>query len=796
MNPKTCLTPLIRFLVYSRTLPVFLMLLVTALYTLFIFPNPEMSEFTYQPGDVVQADVKASRDFFIEDREATAENRQQAADSVRTLYDHDRALSDVLVNRVRMAMDIPRSLDTVQTDGLTLEQSERDDDAAFIQAANQVKDRFDTVLGVQLSTEHYAALIRDRFSRETEDQICRILKAIMDNGVVSNKEVLLQRFDTGIVLRDIDTQKERVVYTLRKFYGLDQSKAMVRILGEPVLEGVHYATLEAVVACVQLLIQPNITMNLSLTKERAAQAAEAVKPVLYKIKAGEMLLREGERVTPLHLMKLKALSTEVRSKTVDATFRNIGMAGLVILILTGSCMVLRQTHPHIQIHQNKDILFLVSLLFLCLGAAKITLLITAAPLTGPIGGSPPSLPIPYGLPIAAGAMTVSLFMGFEAAFAFALILGLMAGSLFPFPLEATVFFIITGTMAAYWIQECRERRVFIHTGFKLGVLNICLASLLNLFLGQLSGITLLFSWIAGFVAGIVAGVVTSGIVPLVELLFDYTTDIKLLELGNPDKPLLRRLMIKAPGTYNHSIIVGTLAEAAAAEVGANPLMARVCGYYHDIGKLKKPHYFIENQTDGKNRHDKLAPSMSALILTEHIKNGVETARKYKLGKPVIDTIQQHHGTSVIRFFYEKARKLKGDQAVNEADFRYPGPLPQTREAAIVMIADMVEAASRTLDNPTPARIQGLVQNLVNKVFSDGQLDECDLTLRDLHRIAKSFIQILTGIHHHRIKYAETAQFDGKDKHEHPDKQPAKQPADSGREAQGKNSGHLKRLGMS
>jgi rRNA maturation RNase YbeY len=235
------------------------------------------------------------------------------------------------------------------------------------------------------------------------------------------------------------------------------------------------------------------------------------------------------------------------------------------------------------------------------------------------------------------------------------------------------------------------------------------------------------------------------------MIFDYTTDITLLELANLDRPILRRLMIEAPGTYHHSVIVGTLVEAAASEIGANPLLARVCGYYHDIGKVNKPLYFIENQK-GKNKHDKLAPSMSSLILIAHVKDGVEIARKNKLGSMIIDTIKQHHGTSLIKFFYEKAKQRKGEDSVNIDDFRYPGPKPQTREAGLVMLADAVEAASRTLENPTSSRIQGLVQNLINKIFSDGQLDACELTLKDLHNIAKSFNQILSGIYHHRIEY--------------------------------------------
>jgi len=243
--------------------------------------------------------------------------------------------------------------------------------------------------------------------------------------------------------------------------------------------------------------------------------------------------------------------------------------------------------------------------------------------------------------------------------------------------------------------------------------------------------------------------------------------------------------------------VGTLADAVASEIGANPLLARVCGYYHDIGKIEKAQYFIENQTDGKNRHDKLAPSMSALILTGHVKAGLEIARQYRLGQPIMDTIQQHHGTSIIEFFYEKAKAQKEDteETVNPDDFRYPGPKPQTVEAAIVMMSDVLEAATRALDNPTPARIQGLVQNLINKIFASGQLDYCEITLKDLHIMAKRFNVVLSGINHHRIKYPEKSGNGQKAKNGDSNRQSAGDAPGPAERDPGEGEGHLKRLGI-
>ncbi|MCX5901586.1 MAG: HDIG domain-containing protein [Proteobacteria bacterium] len=240
--------------------------------------------------------------------------------------------------------------------------------------------------------------------------------------------------------------------------------------------------------------------------------------------------------------------------------------------------------------------------------------------------------------------------------------------------------------------------------------------------------------------------------------------------------MLHNLLISAPGTYHHSILVGVLAEAASEAINADPLLARVCAYYHDIGKIKKPLYFVENQKGGENKHDRLTPSMSSLIITSHVKDGIEIARQHRLGRIIQDIIAQHHGTSIITYFYQKAREMQDDdQPVSDKDFRYPGPKPQTKEAGIVMLADAVQATSKTLTEPSPSRIQGMVQRIINNIFVDGQLDECELKLKDLHLIAESFNRILNGIFHARIDYPVHADKEGNGKDT--DKKPAKSDAD-------------------
>jgi putative nucleotidyltransferase with HDIG domain len=779
---------------------------VTVIFSVVLFPNLIVSKHQYDLGDVAERDIKAPRDFFIEDKAATEKNRQMAVEAVLTVYDFDPGLAASLTRKVDEVFAEMRSAPAEPGEEHLQQPTENDAAGQKTTAventpSEEKPDRrkyLEEKLGIRVSKGAFIALEKVGFSQEISDLINRILAKILDNGVVTNKEILLKESEKGIHLRDVATKEEEELHQLKKFYGLDQAKTMVRIVGQPLLEDLDYASLNLVVDFVQRLIQPNVTLNRSETEERKDKAAAGIKSVLHKIKAGEMLLREGERVTEVQLLKLKTLQTQTKKEQVFLT--SIGAAVLLLLLLITTYILHLNPPGRLTSEHNKSLVFMASVFltffFLAEISSKLSEVLTISA-TVPVEMSS----IWIGMPLASGAMLICLFMGLRIAIPLAVVMAVSFAVIFDNSLTVFVYFLISGTMAAYWIRNCRERKVFITAGAKLGLLNALLVTAVNFYLAELTGPKLLWDWAFAFLGGIGAGIVTAGLAPLVEIAFGYTTDISLLELANLDRPILRRLMIEAPGTYHHSVIVGSLVEAAASEIGANHLLAKVCGYYHDIGKSKKPLYFIENQKAGKNKHDKLAPSMSSLILIAHVKDGVEIARENKLGQVIVDTIRQHHGTSLIKYFYEKAKQRRGEDAVNIDDFRYPGPKPQTREAGLVMLADVVEAASRTLENPTPSRIQGLVQNLINNIFSDGQLDECELTLKDLHKIARSFNQILNGIHHHRIEYTEKRAAAGENgkgrpKNGSPDRQQAKQAQNLTEENKANGSGHLKRLGLS
>jgi len=774
-----------------------LLVAVTIIFTILLYPNLVVEKHSYKLGDVVTRDIKAAKNFLIEDKDATEASRKQAVENVLTVYDHDVNISTKTDQRIKKAFDELRatletilSIDNLKNSETSLSGNE-EKKLIIHNLIWQKKADFEERIGIPVSDADYKILELEAFSSEISNLISGILAEIYDNGVVANKEMLLKETDRGIILSDIKTKNEMLVYNLKHFYGLDQAKTMVKVIGNPILQNKTPGLRNLIVDFAQKLIQPNITLNRSETEKRKKEAYAEVKPIFYKIKAGEMLLREGERVTKDQLLKLKIYQEGLKNEKVLTNC--IGSALFILCILMIIYALCIHNRPHL--NNTKNLLFLASVLITFFFISSIS-----ESLADPISHYTPfsisADSISYGIPLAAGAMTTCLFLGIELAIPIAMLIAIGTAIIFKNRFDIFVYFLLNGLMAAYWMQNCRERKVFIKAGLKLGLLNVILVTVINVYIGGATFFKLMWDWGFAFSGGVGAGIVTAGIAPLVEIAYDYTTDIKLLELANLDQPILRRLMLEAPGTYHHSVIVGTMVEAAASEIGANPSLAKVCGYFHDIGKIKKPLYFIENQADGINRHDKLAPSMSSLILIAHIKDGVEIAKQNKLGHDIIETIRQSHGTSLISYFYDKAKQLKGENRVNIDDFRYPGPKPQTREAGLVMLADAVEAASRTLSNPTPARILGLVQNLINKIFSDGQLDNCELTLKDLHNIAKSFNKILNGIYHHRIEYPEKQLLtNGIGKNGSFDRQQAKEIQDINDNNSTKNHRHLKRLGL-
>ena len=788
----------------------FLLFGTSLLIALLLFPKLLVTVPRYQAGDVVQKDIKSPKDFLIEDKEATQRKREEAAQSTLSIYDHDDGLSDKLANSITQAFEHMRNLasggkpDALQEQPGNAGKDQKIPTGVDAPPAETLslhdliwreKETFENTLGIQISSDAYKILEKENFSEAIPKQISQLLGTALENGIVANKQLLLQERDKGIVVRMLSSKEELSVSNLQQLYSLDQAQIAIAKTGREMIKDVSYSLRKLTIDMAQRLIQPNLTLNKRETEERKNKVVAEVKAVLTQVKQGEMLLREGEKVTENDIHKLQALESETRREQLFTSCVGFMLLAMMFFVISFDVNLKVYGAPTIN---SRDLLFLCLMLIVLFFLSEVSASL-ASGIAGSIPYSIEASSLFYAIPVATGSMTVCLFMGLRIALPFSLAMAFVVAFLFENRFDMFVFFLLSSIVGSYWVRTCKERGTLIKAALKVGLVNMLVVTALHMFKGSGLDLNLVWDWTFSFLGGVTCGILATGFAPVVEMMFGYTTDIKLLELANLDRPILRKLMLEAPGTYHHSVVVGSLVEAAADAVGANPLLAKASGYYHDIGKVKKPLYFIENQLGGDNKHDKLAPSMSSLILIAHVKDGVEIARNHKLGRPIIDIIQQHHGTSLITYFYEKAKQLKGEDAVRVENFRHPGPRPQTKEAGLVLLADALEAASRALENPTPARIQGLVQKIINRLFLDGQLDECELTLRDLHEIARSFNKILTGIHHHRIEYPDgSAKIDTGTKklNGNSDRRQAKSLQDRPEENQEEGENNLKRLGIS
>ncbi|MBW2039874.1 MAG: HDIG domain-containing protein [Deltaproteobacteria bacterium] len=768
--------PLLRTFKSPRVQRWLLLIVVSLSVATFLSPTLEVAPPNYKVGDVAVKDVISDRDLLVKDKTATEKKREDAANKVLPVYDYDPSVIPEVEGVIHSAFSLMRRYRAGEA-----QKGERD-----------LKGEVEATLGFHLAPHEYQALKDHRFNGKVLKGIVDVIAPLMNKGVVSNKELLLQ--EEGIVVRDIKTGEEVIKRDLHSLLDYHEAKEVIK----KTLEGPQVMDIPAdlrgvILKAAHNLIFPNLTFNRQETNRRRQQARNRVKPVLFQIKRGEVLLEKGERVTEEGLLKLEAIREGWHKGNTLVMI--LGLIFLTCFFVTTFYLFSMKNIKKVSL-ANKDILFFVLVLISSLGMARISVFVAEA-LANTFARFPLSSYY-YFFPIAAGAMLIRIVLNSEVALVYSIFVSLFSGLLLREGIFLPIFYLIGSIAGAHSVARCDQRFNLIKGGLIVGLTNLLLISFQGMITARIFEIEALFDLLMGLAGGAVAGMVVVGVAPVVESIFGYTTDIKLLELANLDQPTLKELLMKAPGSYHHSMIVGSLVEAGAKAINVNPLLARVSAYYHDIGKIKKPQYFIENQMIGNNRHDKLTPSMSSLILVSHVKDGVELAKRHKLGNKIIDIIRQHHGTRLINYFYQKAKEQEdpGVQEVDERDFRYLGPKPQTKEAGLVMLADAVEAASRTLENPTPAHIQGLVQKITNDIFIDGQLDECELTLKDLHEIAKSFNIVLNAVHHHRIEYPEAQPEGERQKNGGVGPKPAKET--KGKARRGKENGRkdIKRLGVS
>ncbi|AOY78445.1 phosphohydrolase [Clostridium formicaceticum] len=528
-------------------------------------------------------------------------------------------------------------------------------------------------------------------------------------------EIIAQNMNIGIKVENLQVEKGNI-----KEY----------ILG---LQDFNEALKELAITVVHATIRPNMFFDIDATERLRREAVEGVERIM--IKKGDIILKEGDIVTYDRLELLRELSILTDDSRVDIMLY-LGIAFIVLVL-----EVLMIAYMYVF---NKEILEKTDKLFMILIIILGSLLIT----TGVAGISI------YLIPVAAAAMLVAILLEARLALLVNICLATLVSIITGHDILFMIMAILGGTAGVFSVINTQQRGNIFLSGIIVSFVNIL--TIIGIGFISSNDVTKVLTYgFYGVLNGLFCSILTVGTLPLWESLFKVITPLKLVELFNPNQPLLKKLLIEAPGTYHHSIIVGNLSESAADAVGGNPLLARVGAFYHDIGKIKRPYFFKENQLTSENPHDKLTPSLSSLIITGHVKDGIDLAKKHKLPVEVRDFIEQHHGDTLVAYFYHKAKTGENGESIDEQSFRYGGPKPQTKEIAIVMLADSVEAAVRSMSSPSKDKIENLIHKIIQDKLEDGQLEESNLTLKELDIIKKTFVKVILGIFHERIEYPDT-----------------------------------------
>ena len=740
-------------------------------------------------GSVARADVAATHDFSFEasDPAEIERVRADAAAQVIPIWDYDRSAVEALDARISAAFDEVRlellsrgrseearlaaelevvegsgegsgeppfeepplpMLDTeviqlVPDDVRAAVVSESPAMAALLDAA-RIREQVDL-----------AAFQRDGFAVPTRDALRGLVNAAMESTRVVESIVAVEAIGPGgITLRTLNlgvVEGERRVHQFTGDWGdlarvpesLDRAPHHLSSLSDLDLRAAVVATAEALVVA---NTRPNEaeTSALRASEMTAAEQSYRLAQTMTFL-PGETIVSQGDPITQTHVAVIAAMQASAPPQ--QSRFQSLlGTGALVVLLIFPLLLFSLQNLSRFS-RREKDLAMMSAVLLFHLLITRISIYF-AEVVAQDVGI--PMLAVAALIPFAAGAMLVRILTNAENALLYALVYAMLAGVLFRFDVGYSALALLSAVVGNASVRGVQTRTDILRASALVSLMTVGIAMAYVLIRGTVGEAGSLYVAGAAILSGLTTALFVFATLPVVESLFRYTTPMRLMELANLNHPALRELILKAPGSYHHSMMVGQLVEAACERVGADALLGRVGSYFHDIGKMKTPQYFAENQ-QGANPHDKLKPNMSALVIKSHVKDGVELARQYKLPREIIDFIKEHHGTSLIQYFHHRAQE-QSDVEVSETDYRYPGPKPQSRETAICLLADGIEAASRALPDPSHSHLKGLVQKMINKAFIDGQLDECDLTLLDLNAIAQAFLLRLTAFYHHRPEY--------------------------------------------
>ena len=699
---------------------------------LIVVPGRSSRVPTFAAGEIAPTDVVVDHDVVLPDAESTEEKRRRASFEVLPVYVYDPAVATALLDK----------LDRIFQEGRRQEGGD----------AIDVAQRLSEVGSLVIQPREAEVLRAAGFSQELQGVLHEVIQRLYRQGVVSDRMELLHSAERGISLRTPEKNDERVELDVYRFVDGGPSLAEVveqRLAAEPAVQRSWRAPLSTALA---RAMAPNVLLDRGETLARRLKAASTVEEVSIRLPRGKVLVRRGDEVTAQTARLLTALAER---NTSTQTFLPAAGAAVLLGLLAGAWQFFlrRQSSSPEEARARFGAIVILTVLVLLLerGFAFLAGGVAASVMRDPFGHVEIYLPA---LPHGAGPILASLMFGLPVGVLFALVQSALVALMLGGEVSVAVYAVMVGIAAAFASQRLKERYVLARVGALVAGVNAVAVVGLTLWHGRIAdGQVLGAQVVAGALGGVVAAALASFLLPVLEGLTGTITDIRLLELSNPNLPLLRRLSLEAPGTFQHSLAMANFAEAAAEAIGANPLLARVCCYYHDIGKLAKPVYFVENQRN-ENPHDHLTPWMSALVVSNHVKAGLELAREFRLPEPIREAIATHHGTKLIRYFYSRAKEKEDRDLgeVQEAEFRYPGPRPRSKEMGILLLADAVEAASRTLQDATQGRIQSMIDQVVKNVLEDGQLDDCELTLKDIEKIGAAFFWVVSNAFHHRIDY--------------------------------------------
>lgn len=646
-------------------------------------------------------DINASRDI-----ENTMKTEELAMERVKELSPVIREIELANTKMLGSVYDFFDTLDALRVKVIPMLETNPEGTLADLLAQMNASGSNPILMNMPQELQDYL------FRQETSAEIIQVKELLVRDIMPQLSTTAITKENQQQVLTDCQTRIEQDVPSLQ-----------MRQVAKLILTGV---------------VEPNSMVDVAATEKMKNDFLESYRlenPVM--IYEGERFLRKEDIVTPDIIDVVRRMGMLDEKTGPDYLF--LGSVLLLLGMLWFLLAVFMKNFALKTFQSRNDLLFIA-----CIMVLTVFLAVMAKEF---IPDYAAFITIGFIAPV-----LLAIFINIQLSIIVNLVITIALSLLFPENLTFIFISVISGTFAAFLCANANQRRRISLAGFIIGFLNVLIVVCAGI-IEKKDWMVILRQGGISFLDGILSVILSIGLLPFFESIFNMVTPLKLLEMADPNHPLLKRLLMEAPGTYHHSLMVGNLAEVAVRTIGGNSLLARVAAYFHDIGKLKRPGFFKENQMS-ENPHDRITPNLSTLVITSHTKDGEELALKYKLPKPIRDIIVQHHGNTLVAYFYHKARQGEKGVEVKEANFRYEGPKPQTREAAVVLLADSVEAAVRSMPDKTKGKIEGLIRKIIKDKLDDGQFDHCDLTLKDMNDIANAFLTVLSGFFHERTEYPE------------------------------------------